>query len=244
VTLDQARADLQNVIASLANSHPDTDRDRELRLDAFRSGVGGPIVALFAAMTGAFAFVLLIACANVANLLPARAAARGHEVSVRMSIGASRGRVVRQLLVESLLLAACATLLGLALSAAAIRIFWAVASESHPPYWLQFPIDWRVFTYLAAICLATTLLFGLVPALYTVKTNVRNADARLYGRQARSALVRGVGDRTTGADHGVAERCRRHGSKHPDVIDHGSWRRYGRARSLAARSTVTCVQHA
>jgi len=196
VTLEQARADLQGVIASLASQHPDTDRDLELRLDAFRSGIGGPIVALFAAMTGAVAFVLLIACANVANLLLARAAARGHEVSVRMSIGASRWRIVRQLLVESLVLAACASVLGLALASAAIRTFWLVASESHPPYWLQFPIDWRVFTYLAAICLATTLLFGLIPALYTAKTNVletltRGITGGRRGRGWSAALVVG-----------------------------------------------------
>ena len=196
VTLEQARADLQGVLASLAIKYPDTDRDLELRLDAFRSGVGGPIVAMFAAMTGAVAFVLLIACANVANLLLARAAARGHEVSVRMSIGASRWRIVRQLLVESLVLASCASLLGLALSTAAIRIFWLVASESHPPYWLQFPIDWRVFTYLTAIGLATTLLFGLAPALFTAKTNVLETLTRgiTGGRRGRSwsaALVVG-----------------------------------------------------
>jgi predicted permease len=196
VTLDQARADLQGVIASLANQYPDTDRDLELRLDAFRSGVGGPIVALFAAMTGAVAFVLLIACANVANLLLARAATRAHEVSVRMSIGASRWRIVRQLLVESLVLAACAGLLGLALSAGAVRVFWLTASQTHPPYWLQFPIDWRVFMYLAAICLATSVLFGLVPALYTARTNVVEAMTRgvtggRRGRRWSAALVVG-----------------------------------------------------
>ena len=187
VTIDQAAADLQGVVASLANAYPDTNRNIEPRIESFRSGIGGPIVALFAAMTGAVAFVLLIACANVANLLLARAAARGHEVSIRMSIGASRWRVVRQLLVESLVLAACASLLGLALLAAAVRVFWLVASETHPPYWLQFPIDWRVFTYLAAICLATTLLFGLVPALYTTKTNVLETLTRgvTGGRRAQ-----------------------------------------------------------
>jgi predicted permease len=196
VTLDQARADLQGVTASLASAFPDTNRDLEPLIEPFRSGVGGPIVAVFAAMLGAVAFVLLIACANVANLLLARAAARGHEVSVRMSIGASRWRIVRQLLIESLVLAACASALGLALSAAAIRVFWLVASESHPPYWLQFPIDWRVYSYLTAICLATTLLFGLVPALYTAKTNVvetltRGVTGGKRGRRWSAALVVG-----------------------------------------------------
>jgi predicted permease len=196
VTLDQARADLQGVIASLAVTYPDTDRDLELRLDAFRSGVGGPIVGLFAAMTGAVAFVLLIACANVANLMLARAATRGHEVSVRMSVGASRWRIVRQLLVESLVLAAGAGALGLLLSAAAIRTFWLFAAQSHPPYWLRFPIDLRVFAYLAAICVATAVLFGLVPALYTAKTNVvealtRGITASRRGRHWSAAFVVG-----------------------------------------------------
>jgi putative ABC transport system permease protein len=120
----------------------------------------------------------LIACANVANLLLARAATRAHEISVRMSIGASRWRIVRQLLVESLVLGTGAGVLGLLLSAGAIRLFWLYAAETHPPYWLQFPIDWRVFTYLTAVCLATTALFGLVPALYTARTNVVEALTR------------------------------------------------------------------
>jgi putative ABC transport system permease protein len=196
VTIEQARADLHGVTATLANAYPDTNRDLEPLVEPFRSGIGGPIVALFAAMTGAVAFVLLIACANVANLLLARAAARGHEVSVRMSIGASRWRIVRQLLIESLVLAGCAGLLGLVLSAAAIRGFWLIASESHPPYWLQFPIDWRVFTYLAVICLVTSVLFGLVPALYTARTNVVEAMTRgvtggRRGRRWSAALVVG-----------------------------------------------------
>jgi putative ABC transport system permease protein len=196
VTIDQAAADLQGVVSSLANVYPTTNSNIEPRVEAFRSGIGGPIVALFAAMSGAVAFVLLIACANVANLLLARASTRAHEVSVRMSIGASRWRIVRQLLIESLVLAACAGILGLALSALAVRIFWISASQSHPPYWMQFPIDLRVFGYIAAICLGTAVVFGLVPALYTARTNVVDAMTRgvTGGRQGRrwsAALVVG-----------------------------------------------------
>jgi len=195
VTFEQARTDLQGVITSLASASP-TNRTVEPRIEEFRSDVGGPIVALFAAMTGAVAFVLLIACANVANLLLARAATRAHEISVRMSIGASRWRIVRQLLVESLVLATCAGVLALALSAAAVRVFWFSAAESHPPYWLQFPLDWRVITYLTVICLMTSVLFGLVPALYTAKTNVVEALTRgvtggRRGRRWSAALVVG-----------------------------------------------------
>lgn len=196
VTIAQAVTDLKGVIASLAATHPETNRDIEPRVDPFRSGIGRVFVGLFAAMSGAVAFVLLIACANVANLLLARAATRAHEMSVRMSIGASRWRIVRQLLVESLVLAAGAGVLGLALSALAIRVFWLYAAETHPPYWLRFPTDWRVFIYVAVICLGTSILFGLVPALYTARTNAADALTRgvTSGRRSQrwsAALVVG-----------------------------------------------------
>ena len=196
VTFEQAHADLQGVIASLADAYPDSNRNIEPLVEAFRSGIGGPVVALVAALTGAVAFVLLIACANVANLLLARAATRAHEVSVRMSIGAGRWRIVRQLLVESLVLSVCAGALGFALSVAAVRIFWIIAAQTHPPYWMRFPIDVRVFAYMAAICLGTALLFGLVPALYTAKTNVvevltRGVTTGRRGRRWSGMLVVG-----------------------------------------------------
>jgi len=196
ITFEQARADLRGVTAALAARYPESDRDIEPRLDAFRSGIGGPFVALFAALTGAVAFVLLIACANIANLLLARAASRAHEVSVRVSMGASRWRIVRQLLIESLVLAGCAGVLGLALSAAAVRIFWSIAAQTHPPYWMRFPIDWRVLAYVTALCLGTSILFGFVPALYTAKTNVfaaltRGITTGRHGKRWSAALVVG-----------------------------------------------------
>ena len=188
-------------------------------------------------MTGAVAFVLLIACANVANLLLARAATRAHEVSVRMSIGASRWRIVRQLLVESLVLAACAGLLGLALSAAAIRVFWLFAAQTHPPYWLQFPIDWRVFAYLAAICLATSVLFGLVPALYTAQDERRRSDdARCHRRATWQALERGIGRRATGSHAGAVERRGSDGAKHPDAVHDRSRCGHDEPRASSTRS--------
>jgi putative ABC transport system permease protein len=172
VTIEQATADLQRVMSGLAARHPDTNKATEPRLATYRIGVGGPIRTLFATLLVAVAFVLLIACANVANLLLARVAGRVREVSLRLSMGASRWRIVRQLLVENLLLAALAGACGLALSIGGIRLFWSVAQDTHPPYWLRFPFDLRVFGYLTAICLGTTLLFGLLPALQTARTNL------------------------------------------------------------------------
>jgi putative ABC transport system permease protein len=199
ITVDQATADLGRVMASLAARHADSNRQTEPRISLYRVGVGGPIRALFAALLGAVTFVLLIACANVANLLLARAAGRTREVTVRMSMGASRWRIVRQLLVESLLLAAIAGVCGLGLSVIGVRVFWANAADSHPPYWLRFPFDIRVFLYLAAVCLGTSILFGLLPALQTARTSLvevlndsgRAATGSRHGRRFSGALIVG-----------------------------------------------------
>jgi putative ABC transport system permease protein len=171
-TQDQAAADLRRIMDALAARHPDSNKETEPRLAPYRLGVGGPIRVLFGTLMGAVTFVLLIACANVANLLLGRVAGRIREVSVRLSMGASRWRIVRQLLLENLLLAALAGVCGLALSIGGIRLFWSVAQDTHPPYWLRFPFDLRVFGYLAAVCLGTTMLFGLLPALQTARTNL------------------------------------------------------------------------
>jgi putative ABC transport system permease protein len=190
ITIEQATADLGRVMRGLATQHPETNEQTEPRLAPFRIGVGGPIRILFGTLLGAVVFVLLIACANVANLLLARVAGRMREVSIRMSMGASRWRIVRQLLVENLLLAALAGAAGLALSMGGIRLFWSVAQDTHPPYWLRFPFDLRVFGYLAAVCLGTTILFGLLPALQT----------------ARTSLVEVLNDATRGATGGRRSR--------------------------------------
>jgi putative ABC transport system permease protein len=198
-TKEQAAADLQTVTARLATQYPDTNQNIEGGIAVFRSGIGGPIRPLFVSMMGAVAFVLLIACANVANLLLSRAGARAREISVRMSIGASRWRIVRQLLVESLLLAVAAGTVGLLLSMGAIELFWISAANTDPPYWMHFGMDWRVFSFLAVVTLGTALVFGLAPALFTSKTNLadvlndagRGSAGRRRGRRWSGVLVAG-----------------------------------------------------
>jgi predicted permease len=125
-------------------------------------------------MMGAVAFVLLIACANVANLLLVRSAARAREISVRLSIGASRWRVLRQLLLESLLLAASAAALAFGLAIAGLRTLWQVilGTGDMPPYWLTFAMDGRVFVFFAAVSIATALLCGLAPAWLASKVSL------------------------------------------------------------------------
>ena len=153
-------------------------------------------------LMGAVGFVLLIACANVANLLLAPAATRSHEIAIRASLGATRWRIVRQLLIESVLLAAIAGMLGLILSVYGVRYFgvtFSVRETSAPdraltPYWVDLTMDWRVFGFVAALCLGSSIVFGLVPALHVSKTDV-NDGLKDSGRSAGSARAR----RWTGA---------------------------------------------
>ncbi|MCC7417036.1 MAG: FtsX-like permease family protein [Acidobacteria bacterium] len=108
---------------------------------------------------------MLIACSNVANLRFARSAARSRDVWIRLSLGASRWRIVRQVLVESVLLAAIGGAMGLGLAALGVRIFGAATRNVGKPYWIRFTMDPIVFAFFAAICLGTGIAFGLAPAL-------------------------------------------------------------------------------
>jgi putative ABC transport system permease protein len=133
---------------------------------------GGPIRAIFLSMMGAVGFVLLIACANVANLLLARSANRAREVAVRLALGATRWRVVRQLLIESVLLGMIGGVLGLGIAIFGVRAFDAAVADSGKPYWIKFTIDYTVIAFLAGVCVLTGILFGLAPALHVSRTNV------------------------------------------------------------------------
>src|SRR4029077_4412982 len=136
VTLGQARTEIETIVARLAQDHPDTNKDFRASVVAYNDRVAGPqIKVIVYSLLGAVGFVLLIACANVANLLLARSAQRSREIAVRVSIGATRWRLVRQLLIESLLLALIAGVVGLGLSLIGIRLFDAATQDVGKPYW-------------------------------------------------------------------------------------------------------------
>src|SRR3954451_20260678 len=189
VTLPQARTEIETIVARLAHDHPDTNKDLHATVVTYNDRVAGPQIKLVVfALMGAVGFVLLIACANVANLLLARSAQRTREIAVRVSLGASRWRIVRQLLVESILLSTISGILGLALALGGIRVFDAAVADQGKPYWMTFTIDPIVVVFLMVICVGTAILFGLAPALHVSKTDVNEVMKEGGGRSGTSGL--------------------------------------------------------
>jgi len=133
--------------------------------------LNGAAPRMFVLIMGAVSFVLLIACANVANLLLSRVVYRSREVAVRYALGATRWRVIRQLLIESVALSGLGAMVGVALARFGVRAFDAAIQASGAPYWLRFSVDYRVLFYVAAICIMTGIIFGLAPALQVSRTN-------------------------------------------------------------------------
>ncbi len=198
VSREQARAEMTTLAAAVAADHPDTNKGFEPVVIPYNDRFnGGEIRVVFLSLMGAVALVLLIACANVANLLLARSAARAREMALRVSIGATRWRIVRQLLVESVLLGCVAGLFGLALSWVGVRMFDEAVRTVNKPYWIQFTMDGTVFAFLAAVCVLTGVLFGLAPALQVSRANVtellkeggRGGGVAARSRRFTSAMV-------------------------------------------------------
>ncbi len=190
VSLTRAQADLDAVAAGLEETHPGTNAGLRPRVAPFHEYFHPQFQPALNAVMAAAVLVLLVACANAANLLLARAARRSREVGMRVSLGATRGRIVRQLLAESGVLAGLAGVLGLGFAALAARLLSLSIAPLGAPFWVDFPVDGRVVAFLTLACLSTVPVFGLAPALHASSASVRDvstAGARspIAGRRER-----------------------------------------------------------
>jgi predicted permease len=172
ITVEQAQADMNVVAARLAKEYVD-DRDEGIRVSSlFEFLTSGARPALFV-LWGAVTLVLLIACVNISNLQLARAAARSKEMGMRCALGAARGRLIRQLLTESVLLAGTGGLLGLGLAELAVRIL-RTAAQANIPRLENLAIDTGVLCFTAGLSLLVGLLFGVLPSLESSKVDVNH----------------------------------------------------------------------
>ncbi|MEO7144872.1 MAG: ABC transporter permease, partial [Bryobacteraceae bacterium] len=171
-----ARANLEAIAHRLASDHFESDKGVSVVVETFQQRYnGGPIRQIFLLMLAAVGFVLLIACANVANMMLSRALGRQREISIRAALGASRWQLIRQLLIESMILSVLGGVLGLALCTLGVHWFDLASRDVGKPYWVEFTMDYAVFGYFAAICLFSGLLFGLAPALRTSRCDLNTA---------------------------------------------------------------------
>lgn len=193
VSMRAAQAEMTAIAKRLAAQYSDTDKNTSVLVMSFHERYnGGNIEMIFFLMLASVGFVLLIACANVANMMLSRAVGRQREMSIRAALGASRWRVVRQLLIESVLLSVLGGALGLGLAAFGVHWFDLATSNVGRPYWVQFTMDYSVFGYFAALCILSGLLFGMAPAVRASRPDLNQVlqeGARSIGRHRGGKLA-------------------------------------------------------
>ncbi len=174
VSLDQAQADMAALAARLAEMYPDADKGSSVALLSLKENVVGTIRPFLLVLLASVGFVLLIACANVANLLLARSTGRSREFAIRSALGADTNRIVRQLLTESVLLALTGGALGVLLSAWGTQAALKLLPDALPRAG-EIHIDGRVLLFTLVASLLAGILFGLVPAFKTCRTAIQSS---------------------------------------------------------------------
>jgi putative ABC transport system permease protein len=200
VPLGQAEAQLKLAGDEFKRRYPGVNQRNTFGVEPLQDQVVGDARTSLLVLAGAVSFVLLIACANVANLLLVRAAGRKREIAIRAAMGAGRGRIVRQLLTESVLLFLTGGLLGLLLGAVGVRALLQLNPGNIPrvgEHGAAVTIDWRVFAFTIVVSLLTGVIFGLIPAMGVSRTDLSVGLKESSGRsgtglrqnRARSILV-------------------------------------------------------
>ncbi|HET9425234.1 MAG TPA: ABC transporter permease, partial [Gemmatimonadaceae bacterium] len=198
VTMDQASADFAAIAARLAKDYRESNENITASVQNYVDAYIGPQpTRLLQTMLGAVFFVLLIACANVANLLLDRAAHKTKEVGIRTALGASRGAVIRQFLTEALALSVVAAVLGLVLSYSAIGLFNRSLVDTDPPFFIDIRLHPPVIAFTVLVAILTTLLSGAIPAYQSSRADIneilkddsRGASSFRIGRISKALVV-------------------------------------------------------
>ena len=191
IDIKQARSEMTVINERLAQNYGETNRGWNVKLTTLQDRIVGDLRPALLILLGAVALVLLIACANVANLQLARATYRQREVAVRTALGASRLRIVRQLLTESVLLSIVSGGVGLVLSIWLIKLLISISPPNSPRF-EEIRMDFRVFGFAFAVAFVTGVVFGLVPAIQTSKIDL-NETLKEGGRSGSQARRNRIG---------------------------------------------------